>query len=592
MSERGLAVSVRGVSFAYRGTGPLPPTPSGFVPPPPGEQDGRSGRERGEDNGSPRPALQNVDLDLAAGEQAYLMGRTGAGKSTLCLCLSGIIPKLQPGEFAGEVRVGDERVSGRQVYEVARTVGALFQNFEAQLLASDVEREVAFGLESAGLPREEMRRRVSEALELVGLSDLRGRDPATLSGGQKQRLALAAVLAPEPAVLVLDEPTTDLDPIARKELARVVDELSAQGVTLLIADHEAPDALGADSLIALSDGTKRYDGPPEELLADPARCTELGVLPLQLAELGARLGMALPLNADEAAQVLRAEGWTLDPARRRDASPEPGEPLIELEGVGFAYPQSREQALRDVTLTVREGEFVVLLGENGSGKSTLAKHLNGLLSPTAGTVRIGGRDTRGAPVQELAAQVGYLFQNPDHQIFSSTVREEVAFGPRNLGASEHDVEARVAEALAVTELAGWEERDPFVLTKGERQRVALASVLACRPRVIVFDEPTTGLDGIQQRAMMELLARLNAEGTTVIVITHCTWAAAEYAHRALVLDEGRLAADSSVREVFGDEQLLKGTGQVAPDVARVSEALGRETLLSVDEMERCLRRDG
>ncbi len=579
MSDRGRALSAHNLSFTYRG--------------------------------ADSPALNTVSLEVQAGELAYLMGRTGAGKSTLCLCLNGIIPKLQPGEFAGEVRVGGERISGRQVYDIARSVGALFQTFEAQLLASDVEREVAFGLESAGLPREEMRRRVSEALELVGLSDLRGRDPATLSGGQKQRLALAAVLAPEPDVLVLDEPTTDLDPIARMELRRVVDELSARGVTLLIADHETPDALAGDALIALSEGVKRYEGPPGELLRDPARCAGLGILPLQVAELGARLGVELPLTDDgaerpqagslrhggvggsRAAEALQAAGWRLDAGECEVLArelPEPGEPLIELEDVGFTYAESREVALRDVSLTIREGEFVVLLGENGSGKSTLAKHLNGLLSPTSGMVRIGGRDTRRAPVQELAAQVGYLFQNPDHQIFSSTVREEVAFGPRNLGASEHEVEARVAEALAATELSGWEERDPFVLTKGERQRVALASVLACRPRVIVFDEPTTGLDGLQQRAMMDLLVRLNREGTTVVVITHCTWAAAEYAHRALVLDEGRLVADRSVREVFGDAKLLARTGQVPPDVARISQAMGGVTLLSVDEMERCLRR--
>ncbi|MFW5867517.1 MAG: energy-coupling factor ABC transporter ATP-binding protein [Armatimonadota bacterium] len=243
-----------------------------------------------------------------------------------------------------------------------------------------------------------------------------------------------------------------------------------------------------------------------------------------------------------------------------------------------------------MTLTVREGEFAVLLGENGSGKSTLAKHLNGLLRPTSGTVRVAGLDTRETPVQQLAAQVGYLFQNPDHQIFSSTVREEVAFGPRNIGADEDEVSERVEEALEATELSGWGERDPFVLTRGERQRVALASVLACRPRVIVFDEPTTGLDGLQQRAMMELLGRLNAEGTTVIVITHCTWAAAEYARRALVLDEGALAADRSVRDAFGDAELLSRTGQVPPDVALVSRDLGAATLLSVDEMQRCLRR--
>ncbi|MGI5816586.1 MAG: ABC transporter ATP-binding protein [Armatimonadota bacterium] len=539
-------------------------------------------------------ALYRVDLELRAGELAYLMGRTGAGKSTLCLCLSGIIPKMQPGTFAGEVRVGGEVISGRPVHEIARTVGALFQDFEAQLLASDVEREVAFGLETAAVPRAEMRRRVAEALELVGLSDLRGRDPATLSGGQKQRLALAAVLAPEPDVLVLDEPTTDLDPLAKRALVDVVEELSLRGVTLLIADHEPADALGAESLIALSDGVKQYDGPPRALLSDAGRCRATGILPLQLAELSARLGIdRLPLEPAEAAEALSAERWRLDPegcARLAREAPEPGDPLIELTGVSFGYPETGERALDDVTLTVREGEFVVLLGENGSGKSTLAKHLNGLLRPSVGVVRVGGADTRSTPVQQLAAQVGYLFQNPDHQIFSSTVREEVAFGPRNLGVGDAEVAERVEEALAVTELTGWEQRDPFVLTRGERQRVALASVLACRPRVIVFDEPTTGLDGLQQRAMMELLARLNAVGTTVIVITHCTWAAAEYARRALVLDEGRLVADAPVRDVFGDDELLARTGQVPPDTALVSRALGGETLLSVDELAGCLRR--
>ncbi|MGD9498112.1 MAG: ABC transporter ATP-binding protein, partial [Armatimonadota bacterium] len=478
--------------------------------------------------GAQRAALQDVSLRLDAGAMCYLMGRTGAGKSTLCRCLNGLIPAMQPGTFAGEVRVGGERISGRPVYEVAQRVGMLFQDFEAQLLASDVEREVAFGLENAGVPGEQMRRRVSELLELMGLAHVTGRDPATLSGGQKQRLALAAVLAPEPSVLVLDEPTTDLDPRGKRELASILTDLSARGVTLLVAEHETPDALAAGSLVALQEGAKAFDAAPEELLRDPERCRELGVLPLQMPELFARLGHdARPLTPAEAAALLRAEGWRLDQAEcsriEQEDAGGAGAALIEVEHLSFRYPQARELALDDVTLTIAEGEFVVILGENGSGKSTLAKHLNGLLSPTAGSVRVAGTDTRATPVQQMAAQVGYLFQNPDHQIFASTVREEVGFGPRNLGVEDDEVDRRVSEALQTVELAGLEEASPFVLTKGERQRVALASVLACRPRVIVFDEPTTGLDGIQQRAMMDLLARLNAEGHTVIVITHCSW---------------------------------------------------------------------
>lgn len=545
--------------------------------------------------GAQEPALREVSLQLEAGELCYLMGRTGAGKSTLCRCLNGVIPALQPGEFSGEVRVGGESISGRPVHEVAQRVGVLFQDFEAQLLASDVEREVAFGLENACVDRETMHRRVAEMLELVGLSELRGRDPATLSGGQKQRLALAAVLAPEPSVVVLDEPTTDLDPRGKQELARVLHDLRERGVTLLIADHETGDALTADTLVTLRAGELVSAGAPAELLRDPERCRELGVLPLPMPELCARLGLdERPLTVRETADVLRSRGWRLDPAAcariAADPAPEPGAPLIEVEAVGFVYPESRVPALQDVSLTIHEGEFVALLGENGSGKSTLARHLNGLLSPTSGTVRVAGQDTRVTPVREMAARVGYLFQNPDHQIFAPTVAEEVAFGPRNLGVDEAEVAQRVAAALAAVELTGYEEASPFVLTKGERQRVALASVLACQPRVIVFDEPTTGLDGIQARAMMELLARLNDEGHTIVVITHCTWAAVEYARRALVLDGGRLAADASVREVFADAELLARTGQVVPEVTELARALGGPPLLSVEELQRCLCR--
>ena len=300
----------------------------------------------GSGTASERPALNDVSLDLPAGGLTWFMGRTGAGKSTLCLCLNGVIPAMQPGEFAGEVVVGGERISGRHVYEIADRVGALFQDFEAQLLASDVEREVAFGLENAGMSRDEMRRRVDEALELVGLSDLRDRDPATLSGGQKQRLALAAVLAPQPSVLVLDEPTTDLDPRGKRLLTQIVRNLSQQGITLLIAEHDANDALAADSLIALHDGEKRFDGPPRELLGDPDRCRDLGVLPPQLSELRERLGLAdLPLEPEAAARVLEDGGWSLDAdeyARLTDHMPSVGAPIIEMEDV---YTLSLHDAL-------------------------------------------------------------------------------------------------------------------------------------------------------------------------------------------------------------------------------------------------------
>ncbi len=515
-------------------------------------------------------ALRNVSLSLGAGEFAYLMGRTGAGKSTLAMCLNGIIPQMQAGEYTGTVKVSGEEIGGQPVHEIAQRVGLLFQDFETQLLCSDVESEVAFGLENAQMPREEMQRRVAEMLQLTGLEELRGRDPATLSGGQKQRLALAAVLAPAPEVVILDEPTTDLDPRGKHELMQTCARLRDQGITMLMADHEADHALDTDGLTVLAEGEVAFTGSAQELLADPARSRELGIRPLEMPSLFAALGhRERPLTPEAAAELLRAEGWRMDE--------EAYARLLEAE------------ALAGVSLRIREGEFVVVLGQNGSGKTTLAKHINGLLRPDEGRVTVCGINARGAGARQLAREVGYLFQNPDHQIFAGRVDEEVAFGPRNLGVSEAEIDLRVRQVLELVNLEGYEGRDPFVLTKGERQRVALASVLAARPRIIVFDEPTTGLDGPQQEQMMRLLARLNEAGQTIVVVTHCTWAAAEYARRAIVMDEGRIVADVTPRELFADARLLEATGQVRPAVSRFSQALAGKTLLSVKEALGCLR---
>jgi len=370
----------------------------------------------------------------------------------------------------------------------------------------------------------------------------------------------------------------------------IAERLTGEGVTMLVADHETEDALAADVLVVLCQGEVAYSGPPEELLRDPARCRELGVRPLEMPELFARLGRSeRPLTPEEAIEIARSEGWTLAPgalaAASGGTSPEhgAGEVIIEVEDVRFTYPEGDAEALAGLSAQIREGEFVVILGENGSGKTTLAKHLNGLLRPASGRVTVNGLDTRKASAQEMARQVGYLFQNPDHQIFAETVAAEIAFGPRNLGVHADEIEVRVRESLRMVGLEGYEERDPFVLTKGERQRVALASILAQRPRVIVFDEPTTGLDGPQQEEMMERLAELNRGGQTIIIITHCTWAAAGYARRALVMDQGLLVADLPVRKLFEDDDLLARTNQVRPSVTELSRALGWPTLLTVDE---------
>jgi energy-coupling factor transporter ATP-binding protein EcfA2 len=365
---------------------------------------------------------------------------------------------------------------------------------------------------------------------------------------------------------------------------------------MLMADHEGGHAVGADSLTLLADGEVAFAGPGDRLLSDPKRSRELGMRPLEMPLLLAALGREeRPLTPEAAAETLKAEGWRIDEdayaalPNGEAVRDQRAHTLIELQDVSFTYREGAVEALKEVSLRIREGEFVAILGENGSGKTTLAKHLNGLLWPEEGRVTVCGMETRGARPRQLAREVGYLFQNPDHQIFAGRVDEEIAFGPRNLEVSEAEVRSRVRQVLELVSLEGYEERDPFVLTKGERQRVALASVLAARPRIIVFDEPTTGLDGPQQEQMMHLLARLNGAGQTIVVITHCTWAAAEYARRVVLMDQGSIVADVTPRQLFGDPELLSETGQVVPAVARFSQALGGKTLLSVKEALDCLR---
>lgn len=539
-------------------------------------------------------ALNGMDFDQEEGEFVVIMGRSGAGKSTFCRCLNGLIPNFQKGELTGEIRIFGRPIRGMSVRQLARDVGIVFQDFESQLFSTTVELEVAFGPENFGLPREEMRRRVREALDLVGLSGLERRSPLTLSGGEKQRLAIASALAIRPRLLVMDEPTTDLDPCGREELFSALERLRGERMTLLLVEHESEDVLGADRIVLMDGGRVVGEGRPDEMLSRTELLEEHAIRPPGVAELMGKLGYDKPpLRAREAYETLLRDEWKIDRRKAeeiaaRDGTRNYGDVILELREVSHVY-EGGIKALDQVSLKVREGEFIAVIGRNGSGKTTLVKHLNGLLRPSEGEVLIAGRRVEEMKVSEIGRTVGFLFQNPDHQIFAGTVEEEVSFSLRNLGFPEGEVGRRVKEALRAVELEGYEKVSPFLLTKGERQRVALASILALSPRVIVLDEPTTGLDYRQQREVMDLLRRLNEKGHTIIVVTHSLWAVAEYAHRAILMRDGRVMADLPVREALTDEELLRKAGLRAPEIVKLASMFGVK-LLSADELRRCLRR--
>ncbi len=553
----------------------------------------------------PARALDGVSVEVAPGEMVAVLGESGAGKSTLLRCANGIVPSLAPAACEGEILLDGASVLGMRVGELAGRVAMVFQDFEAQLFSTNVRLEVAFGPAQLGVAPAEIARRVEAALADVDLHGLAARDPRALSGGQKQRLAIASILAMAPALILLDEAATDLDPEGRAELYATLHRLRAHDLALVAVEHEIDLVAGADRLYLMRDGRVVASGPPETLVRDVATFRACGVRPHDLAVLSERLGVALPLDVDGAVAALRSRGVTMDDARAgkgRATSEErvgasfprsrttdiasaaiaaatttpatiaPASPIVTVDRLAFRYGE--RVALDDVSLAIRPGELIGLLGRNGSGKTTLAKHLNGLLRAASGTVRVDGRDVATMPLDRVASTVGYVFQNPDDQLFAATVAEEVAFGPRNFGLDGDALAARVDETLAAVGLGARRDDDPFLLSKGERQRLAVATVLAVAPRVLILDEPTTGLDWPQQRQMLDLLVRVRAAGTAIVLITHSPWVVAEYAERVLLLDAGRLVFDGPLAGFVSDPALLRAAAFEPPPAMRVGLAFG------------------
>jgi energy-coupling factor transporter ATP-binding protein EcfA2 len=549
--------------------------------------------------GATRPALNGISLRVRQGESVALMGRTGVGKSTLCYALNGLVPQLIPGRWSGQVTVNGHDTTSRPVWQHAGTVGLVFQDFEAQLLSTNVAMELAFPLEYLPQPLSPaaMASRIERALARVGLSGLERRDPLSLSGGQRQRLVIASTLIREPALVVLDEPMTDLDPEGRRTLASLLASMKAGGTALIVAEHDPEDAVAADRVCVLDHGAVVWEGPPRVLFSDSDIPPWYGIRPLPLVCCFAGLNLPdPPMTVEEAWQVADEHGLVVAPdeaAFQQETVREDTSVIIDADKVSYEY-QRGSPVVSDLSFTAHEGEFVAIIGRNGSGKSTLAMLLSGLNTPTSGRVLVGGRDTRSLGAGQLATIVGYVFQNPDHQIFAETVGEEVAFGVRNLGFPPEECERRVAEALDAVGLAapGIRKLDPFSLTKGDRQRVAVASVMAARPRILIFDEPTTGLDAEQTDRMMRMLRRLNQRGHTIVIITHTLPLVAAYASRCAVMRDGRIVADGQTREIFRtltDPEFAASVGLEAPSLTRFAARWGC-TLLTVDEVRSALRR--
>jgi len=541
--------------------------------------------------GEHKPVLHEVNFSVKRGEVLGIMGPIGAGKTTLCLCLSGLIPHSIGGNLQGEVIVTGLKTVEHEASELNRKIGIVFQDPEIQIFGMEVEEDVGFKPKNMGMPDSEVSDRVRWALHYVRLDGFQRRFPYTLSGGQKQRLAIASILSARPEILVLDEPTSELDPIGKVEVFDVIRQLTkSESMTVVIVEHEAEElARIADRILVMKDGQVVRDASPRECFKDIEELEDLGVRAPEVLELGHLLmkdqsrkwtEYDYPLIVEEA--QYRLEPLLKNLPKKSQNFEETvreynkGEAVIEVQNLTHIYGAGTSEevvALQGINLQVHKGEMVALIGQNGCGKTTLAKHLNGLLRPTEGTVRVLGLDTRRVRPEKLAEKVGYCFQNPDHQIFKSTVFEEVAFGPRNLLLSKEEIQARVQESLSTVGLIGYEKSNPFFLSKGDRQRVAVASVLAMHPEVFVIDEPTTGLDWRTSDNMMLLVKDLNAKGHTVLFITHNMRIVAQYARRVVVMHEGRVLLDGPTRSVFAQPDILGKTFINPPQITQLCHRL-------------------
>ncbi len=525
-------------------------------------------------SGAQSPALENINLEIEDGEFVLVTGPSAGGKSSLCRCLNGLIPHFYGGKVAGRVEVAGLNTAQHPTRELATRVGMIFQDPENQLVTQNVEREIAFGLENLAFPRDLIARRIEESLDTLGIAALRRRPIHELSGGEKQKVAIASVLALHPQVLMLDEPTSELDPKSAEEVLSIVQRLNDElGITVILIEHRLDRVIQhTDRLIVLDGGKIIVDGSAKKVLHSNYQAiaaTGVGIPPvIRLAHqlnITGTINTETPLTVKEGRMVLREVfqkiSGKLPPPEKKDT----GKPVIEVKKLWHVYPDG-PTALKDINLRIGAGEFVAIMGRNASGKTTLVKHCNGLLPPTRGSVVVQGLDTRQATIAELARQVGFVFQNPNDHLFADTVEEEIAFTLKNLGLEDGEVRARVDEVLGRFQLDKYRRQYPRALSGGEKQRVALASVLAVQPRILILDEPTRGMEYRLKAELMDFLREYAAQGNTVLLVTHDVETVAEYADRVVLLGEGRVVVDGDKRDVLSRALLF------SPQINRLVQA--------------------
>lgn len=555
--------------------------------------------------GSSEPVLRAIDLVIHEGEFVLVTGPSGCGKTTLALALAGLIPSRIGGHMRGSVYLGANNISTMHVHEVSQQIGIVFQNPDNQLVQLTVEEEVAFGPENLALPSDEIVQRLEQALVYTGSERLRNEQIFALSGGQKQRIAISATLAMRPRVLVLDEPTSDLDPVGTQEVLNVLRMLNKQyGMTIVLVEHKVDEVIAwVDRVLLMDEGRIVVDDTPRNAFENVQLWTSLGVSIPQMVLLARSLPEifqgSTPISVDEAFDGLHGTPYARTLLQRNEQSIDvrtsrSASPILSWESVDLSYGQ--KQVLRDINLTILPEEWVAIIGPNGSGKTSLASLAMGFQAPTGGTIRYKGNEVRAGNISRQAASMTYLFQAADNMLFGATVEKEFLFGTKHgrKGQIDADTALTINRLMKTVDLVNYRHTNPFHLSHGQRKRLAVGVLLTRHPDVVILDEPTTGQDEGHIRALLQFLQQLREnERFTYVMITHHMGVVARYASRVVVLRDGHVFMDDAPAVVFARRNELISCGILPPPVAQLHARLcddrPGEVALNVQDFLRILR---
>ncbi|WP_199482297.1 ABC transporter ATP-binding protein [Vibrio owensii] len=531
-----------------------------------------------------KPTLKNINLRIEKGEKIVIIGPSGSGKSTLGQCLNGLIPHAIKGETSGKLTINGQDTAPFDMHQFTEQVGTVLQDTDSQFVGLSIGEDIAFALENQLMSNIDMYPLVKATAKMVDLEQMLDRSPHDLSGGQKQRVSLAGILVDDVDILLFDEPLAALDPKTGKKTIEIIDELHREtGKTIIIIEHRLEDVLhrSVDRIILMESGEIISDTTPDEILASPL-LEEYGIRePLYLSALK-EAGCAIEGNAKPSslstlplAQYHTAVSAWFEASKATHVEKQ-AETLLVVRNLTYSY-DGEKNALEDVSFDVKRGEFVSVLGKNGSGKSTITKLVMGVIEPDQGSMILNGQDLNELTIFERSQKVGVVMQNPNHMISHHMIFDEVAFGLRNRGVEEKQVEAKVLEVLELCGLSKYRHWPIEALSYGQKKRVTIASILALEPELLILDEPTAGQDYRNYTSMLSFIEKLNRElGITVMIISHDMHLVLEYTTRSIVIADSKLIADAPMTEVFSSPALLDQANLATTSLYELATELGIE----------------